>query len=409
MLINYFVIFIIKLKKGVMPFTIKIHTDLPKEIKNWDLQNTSDNPDYKKYKCKLEKKSVIIAKITILSILTFGIYLIVLNCSKNGKKDLANIKANRQIHYVPLSAFSSSSALSLASSLSTIKKTNLEGNYVLDRNQAPKAPFLSTLIVAPTPTLGGITTKEELTETIVPLRSLETLIDIIIAQFNEYRLDPKKVKTFLNVSMLSKVSPYLDPSMLSQLSVRYKTKFQIVANEMSVEELTRYCEEDCFEIKENLEFVVECFDDKAKLESLIEHIVKRDDLGTKEYVKLLIQLNKKQANQKQHLLEIFLARLIRSDRLVKFMKEYKKENTSNEDYVQSLKNFYAVLFNRVLDGKSVKTYGEQKKIFDAHLVDLFIALEEGLCHYMEESKKGILRKYLLEEGYLPENIKEYGL
>lgn len=91
-----------------MSLTTRFHESNPTDISQWTLVNPNDfNAKYKIYEKTMStgEHCKIILKIVIKSIFTLGTlgiyYLIYLNCTKDGKADLENLKRRKIVHYVP--------------------------------------------------------------------------------------------------------------------------------------------------------------------------------------------------------------------------------------------------------------------------------------------------------------------
>jgi hypothetical protein len=400
-----------------MPFTIKYHESLPINIDNWKLQNSEDSK-YKKYESILEKKSSIVAKITLLSIITFGIYFIVLSCLKTGKQDLANIKANREIHYV------ASNAVNIPDSITT--RTSKVGNRGLNPNQQPlqtSTPLSNTdntpnLTKEPSqsdsptssvvrephpypfqPHLPGpnpqfiFPPRVEFSSPANPSDEIVTLYfleppEIILQKFNEYRSDPKKVQAFLGNYFLT----------------LHKAKCKIIVQEMSVEELIRYHDLGCFKIERNLELFIEFIDDQKKLESLIEYVLKRDNLNIGIQIQLLIQLCKKQNIDTNVLLEYFLRNLIKFNKIDRFMGNHLAWPTTSINPIEEFNSFYFVFFNSLL---GTTNHRLQKKYFNHYLYQFAAARKTGVFDNLDDHKKAIINN-ILREVRGEEAVKKYG-
>ena len=88
-----------------MSLTTRFHESNPTNISQWTFVNPNDfNAKYKIYEktmSRVESYKIILG-IVVKSIFTLGIYyLIYLNCTKDGKADLANLKRRKFVHYVP--------------------------------------------------------------------------------------------------------------------------------------------------------------------------------------------------------------------------------------------------------------------------------------------------------------------
>lgn len=111
-----------------MPYTIHSYNDRPTHSTRWNEAAASDRKGYTKFTAKIEDKELnkITTKIICFSLATFGIYYLFLLCTKQGRKDLKNLKDRVSIHYVKHQKVETEEN-------DPVTKTNLKGKKLLGK------------------------------------------------------------------------------------------------------------------------------------------------------------------------------------------------------------------------------------------------------------------------------------